>query len=122
MRVATIAPRQFQTGRPPPHPTAAPPPPPPPPQIASPPAVLEIGAPMAVTINGVTVSQASPMTKVEACSPMEAPPKGFIVPAKLVIAHDDIPDSMGPTSLGLKPPPPLPDTPPPEDEDDYSFD
>jgi len=111
--VATIAPRQHQSGRPPPHPTSAPPPPPPPPHLSSPStAVLEIGSPMAVTINGVTVS---PMAKVDACSPMVD--KGFIVPAKPALAHDDIPDSMDHMKTH---PPPLPISPPPDDDDDYT--
>ena len=98
----------------PPHPTVAPPPPPPT-QPSTPSAVLEIGSPMAVTINGVTVSpQAS---KVPESYPRQ--PSGFLVPAKPAIAHEDIPDSMGHHSLtSNKPPPPLPMSPPPNDDDD----
>ena len=72
---------------------------------------------MAVTINGVTVSTQMPKVESVAVSRNERPQKGFIVPAKPAIAHEDIPDSMGHHSLTSKPPPPLPMSPPPHDEE-----
>ena len=115
--MATIAPRQHQSVR---HPTVAPPPPPPHLPSSSA-AVLEIGSPMAVTINGVNVTNHSnaKMPQIDASSSsVVRPPKGFLVPAKMAIAHEDIPDSMGHVSLTSKPPPPLPMSPPPDDDED----
>ena len=98
---ATIAPRTTNaTGRP-----SAPPPVVPPSSSSTSAAVLDVGTPTAVTVNGVTVST-SPSSR----DPSET--NGYLVPARLAMVQEDVPDS-----LESNKPPPLPSCPPPEFED-----
>ncbi len=90
--------------------------------------VLEIGSPIAVTINGVSVQNTdhasekknSKNTSIEGSLSLYTKTEpwinftidlGFIVPAKMVLANEDLPDSMEHR------PPPLPKNPPPEDDE-----
>ena len=114
---------------------AAPPPVVPPPSV---PAVMEIGQPTAVTINGVSVGDGGVggggggggmMPTVSASEEVTVQKTassdvmgGMLVPARPAIADADMPDSMeqeGENKEESEAPPPLPTCPPPELDEVY---
>eukprot|EP00090_Calanus_glacialis_P002597 TRINITY_DN11942_c0_g1_i3.p1 TRINITY_DN11942_c0_g1~~TRINITY_DN11942_c0_g1_i3.p1 ORF type:complete len:523 (+),score=102.89 TRINITY_DN11942_c0_g1_i3:95-1663(+) len=127
-RLATIVPR--------PHPRVPAPPPSGHPSRPSVP-ILEISAPTEVTINGVTVSNNSPMSKTAGgptpssrgviCGnpvPRTAPAtSGMICSAQPALVISDMPDSSMEQSFTFEDiPPPLPSCPPPDSVTNIQFD